>query len=58
MVLKADQDVASGRVGESQSNGRVENAVQIVDGRIGEEIEHENQAKRPDIPVDGRGQQD
>ena len=47
-------------VGVSQSNGRVENAVQRVQGLIrtlkksvGEEIEYENKVKRHDIPVDG-----
>ena len=46
-------------VGESQSNGRVENAVQRVQGLIRTlkdalEIQHENQVKRPSIRVDGR----
>ena len=46
---------------ETQSNGRVENAVQRVHGSIRtlkdaceEVIEHEKQVKRPSIRVDGR----
>ena len=44
---------------ESQSNGRGERSSesagldQNAERRIGEKIEHENQDKRPDIPVDG-----
>ena len=47
-------------VDESQGNGRTETAARSAGsdrnatGRTGEEIEHENQVKRPDIPVDGR----
>ena len=48
-------------VGESQSIGRVENAVQRVQGLIRtlkdvleRDTEHENQVKRPNFRVNGR----
>ena len=47
-------------VGETQSNGRAENAVQRVQGLIRtlkgaleRRFDYENQVKRHDIPVDG-----
>ena len=62
-VRSAETVPVNSTVGESQSIGRVENAVQRVagsdqnaEGCIGEDTDHENQVKRPDIPVDSRVQ--
>ena len=62
VAARADETVPmNSPVGESQSNGRVENAVQRVQGLIRtlkdaleRRFEHENHVKRPNIRVDGR----